>query len=62
VKNSIEADQSNDNGACASDGKCVQIKKTRNSIIWLAAVIVVLAYLFLIPGALLLLYILTRNL
>ena len=51
MKNSIEADQSNDNGACASDGKCVQIKKTRNSIIWLAAVIVVLAYLFLIPGA-----------
>jgi protein SCO1/2 len=51
VKNSIEKDHSSDNEACASDGKCVQIKKTRNSIIWLAAVIVVLAYFLLIPGA-----------
>ena len=51
MKNSIETDNSNDNETCASDGKCVQIKKTRNSIIWLAAVIVVLAYFLLIPGA-----------
>jgi protein SCO1/2 len=51
VKSSIETDNSSDNEACASDGKCVQIKKTRNSIIWLAAVIVVLAYFLLIPGA-----------
>ena len=51
MKNSSETDHSSDNEACASDGKCVQIKKTRNSIIWLAAVIVVLAYFLLIPGA-----------
>ncbi|MEO1940439.1 MAG: SCO family protein [Candidatus Thioglobus sp.] len=51
MKNSIETDNSSDNETCASDGKCVQIKKTRNSIIWLAAVIVILAYFLLIPGA-----------
>jgi len=54
VKNFIEVDHAcNDEKfeACTGKGRCVQIKKTRNSIIWLAVAIVALAYFLLIPNA-----------
>ena len=55
VKNFIETDRSSDDEqfeSCTSNkGDCAQIKKTRNSIIWVGIAIVVLAYFLLVPNA-----------
>ncbi len=54
MKNFIENDHACSDEkfeTCTGKGRCVQIKKTRNSIIWLGVAMVVLAYLLLIPGA-----------
>lgn len=36
---------------CNTEGRCVQIKKTRNLIIWLGVGMIALSYLLLVPGA-----------
>ncbi len=54
MKNFIENDHACDEQqfeTCTGKGRCVQIKKTRNSIMWLGVVMIVAAYLLLIPGA-----------
>jgi protein SCO1/2 len=54
VKNFIKTDGSCDDNkleACNDKERCMQIKKTRNSIIWLAVAIVASAYFLLIPNA-----------
>lgn len=54
MKNFIENDHACSDEkfeTCTGKGRCVQIKKTRNSIIWLGVAMVVLAYLLLIPDA-----------
>ncbi len=54
MKNFIENDHACSDEkfeTCTGKGRCVQIKKTRNSIIWLGVAMVVLAYLLLVPGA-----------
>jgi len=54
VKKFIETNHSCDDEqfeACTGEGRCVQIKKTRNSIVWVGVAIMALAYFLLIPGA-----------
>ena len=54
MKNFIETDHECDDEqfkAYKGKGNCVQIKKTRNSIIWFGAATIALAYFFLIPDA-----------
>lgn len=54
MKNFIETDHSCSDEqfeTCTGKGRCMQIKKTRNSIIWLGFAIVALAYFLLIPNA-----------
>jgi protein SCO1/2 len=54
VKNFIETDHACSDEkfeTCTGKGRCVQIKKTRNSIIWLGVAIIALAYFLLIPNA-----------
>jgi protein SCO1/2 len=54
VKNFIETDHPCDDEqfeAYTGKGRCVQIKKTRNSIVWVGVAIVALAYFLLVPNA-----------
>ena len=54
MKKFIETNHSCDDEqfeACTGEGRCVQIKKTRNSIVWVGVAIMALAYFLLIPGA-----------
>ena len=54
MKDIIKTDHSCDDKqfeACSGKGRCVQIKKTRNSIVWLGVTVVALAYFLLIPNA-----------
>ena len=54
MKNFIETDHACSDEkfvTCTGKGRCVQIKKTRNSIIWLGVAIIALAYFLLIPNA-----------
>ena len=54
MKNFITTNHSFDDeqaDVCNTEGRCVQIKKTRNLIIWLGVGMIVLTYLLLVLGA-----------